>query len=160
MSGILRETIYPIGYDFTDEHCRAIADYLTTELNELFLTAVGANVVKTAIPFNNIFIPLSDFPVLKVYKTEEVAIDPLSNIFLTAFQISYALAYNTASKTSDLGAVVGKEIVRLLYVYSFRDGLQLDTTVPVTADYDELIDGSDAIYSYVNVSCKFLTSTC
>jgi hypothetical protein len=160
MSGILRETIYPVGFDFIDPHCKLLVEYLTTELNELLFNAVGTNVVKTPIPFNNIFIPLSDFPALKVYKTDEVAIDPLSNIFMTSFQISYILAYNTTQKTSDLGAIVGKEISRLLHVFSFREGLQLDTTSPVTIDYDELIDSSEAVYSYVNVSCKFLTSTC
>lgn len=157
VTGILRQELYPLGFSFVDPHCKLIAEYIGTELNELFLVSAQGNVVNTIKAFNDVFLPLTDYPVLKVYKLNESIVDPLSNIFRTNFNIVYSVAYNLSSKTTDLGAVIGKEIARLVHVLSFRDGLQLDHGSAVSVDYDEMIDLENAVYSYVTVNCTFLT---
>ena len=157
MTQILDRPNYPSGFDFIDIDCKRLGEYLANEVNETFSTALGYNIIKTLKPFNDIFIPLTDFPVLKVYKSSEQALDFLSNIADTQFTISYSLAYTQAAKTADLSVIVGRELVRLLKVYSFRGGLQLQQDVPITIEYDELIDSDNTVYTYATIKCNFLT---
>ena len=157
MTQILDRPTYPVGYDFIDDDCKNLGEYLANEVNETFAVALDGNAIKTFKPFNDIFIPITDFPVLKVYKSNETSLDFLSNIADTEFTISYSLAYTQASKTADVSVIVAKELVRLLKVYSFRNGMQLQHDVPITVQYDELIDTENTVYTYATIKCNFLT---
>jgi hypothetical protein len=154
---ILDVPVYPVGYDFIDDDCRELGEYLANEVNQTFADALGGNAIKTFKPFNDVFIPITDFPVLKVYKSKEVSLDFLSNIANTEFTISYSLAYTQSAKTADVGVIVAKELTRLLKVYSYRNGLQLDHDTPITVQYDELIDTENTVYTYATIKCNFLT---
>lgn len=155
---ILNISVYPQDFNFIDPDCAAISEYLFTEINELFYSAINDNIIKSYRPFNDNFVPLMDFPLLKVYKTSETSLDFLSNLFESTFKVSYALAYIQQPKVSDVTSIVAKEIAKLLKIYSFREGGQVSHNQNITIEYEDFIDPDNTIYTYATITFAMVTT--
>lgn len=149
---LLPEPNYDEEFDFVDKECKYIANYLYEGLNNIFYKALKTNVIKTVRYFNDPFIPLTDFPVLKVYKkgyTEDIYMTPQNS---TTFVISYALAYTQRSKIASIGSYVANEIVRLLKNASYNEQLQLDTDQNIQVEFEDFINPDNVVYKYTTVT--------
>lgn len=148
---LLDKPLYPQGMDFVDEDCKFIAEYLYAGLNDTFYNSLRTNIVKTVRYFNDLFIPVTDFPVLKVYKIaieDSIHLNPQA---VTKFNISYALAYTQRTKIASVGSYVADEIARLLKNASYSEMFQLDDASGIQTNFQDFISPENVIYKYVNV---------
>lgn len=154
---IIERPIYGTDFKFIDEDTKVIAEYLYNELNTTFQNSLLKNIVKTYRTFNDIFIPIADFPVLKVYKINEVDDINLAPYTSVDFTISYILAYTQKQKVADISSFVSNEIKRLLKNADLINLFQIDWTKGITTAYDTLIDPDNLVYKYTNINCTILT---
>jgi len=153
---LLERPIYDERFNFFDEDVKFIADYLFTELNITFYRALKGNIVKTIRYENDPFIPVVDFPVLKVYKNGYDDDATTSNDNSTKYTIAYALAYTKRNKLAGVGSYVADEIVRLLKTGSAEGKFQLDASVPISITFDDFINPENVIYKYTTITTNFL----
>jgi hypothetical protein len=149
--------IYKSTFKFVDRDCQAIGTYLYEEINTTFYPAIKGNIIKTARFENDPLIPITDFPVLKVYKSglvEETGISPQMS---TKFTIAYALAYTQRTKIASVGTYVAEEIFRLLKNGSMENRFQLDWSVPLQVVFEDFISPDNVIYKYTTVSANIYT---
>lgn len=154
---LLEAPSYPEGFDFVDADCKFIADYLYHRVNETFYPALKTDVIKTIRYFNDPFIPLKDFPVLKVYKTgyqEDIFLAPQTSY---QFTIAYALAYAPKNKISAIGSFVADEIVRLLKNGSYLNMFQLDDEKGIQVQYEDFINPENVIYKYATINVNIFS---
>lgn len=149
---------YPEDFDFIDEDCKTIANYLYEGLNNTFYRPLKSNVVKTVRYFNDPFIPLTDFPVLKVYKKsfrDEVEMSPQTSM---TFVIAYALAYTQRNKVASVGGYVADEIVRLLQNGSYLEYFQLDAAEGIQVEFEDFISPENVIYKYATITVNIFVT--
>ncbi len=149
---------YPQGFDFVDPDCRRIAVYLYEQVNQVF-SNTGVQMIKTFRTWNDIQIPIVDYPVLKVYASSESTLE--NNSYLsTQFTIAYGLAYTVKPKVGDVSRFVTKEIIRSLISAPLDEDnipFQVDWNAPISADYETLISPDNVIYRYSTVLCNIFT---
>jgi hypothetical protein len=152
--------IYPFGYKFIDKDCEFIANYIANEVNETFYDALRYNVIKSIRTFNDLFVPLTDFPVLKVYRSSET--NSFNEVEIsTKFKIIYALAFTQKTKVADISSFVGREIRRVLSTGSLDNLYQIDwgnsgeNTIDI--EYEDFIAPDNTVYKYVTVTCPIFT---
>lgn len=156
----LPRPVYPPNYAFIDEDCKAIAELLRDEINETFYDALRNNMVKSIRTFNDVYVPLGEFPVLKVYKENEKSGLNQPQIS-TTFKIVYALAFTNKNRVADVSSFVGKEIRRILTNASLNQFLQIDwgdsgeDTIDI--EYEDFISPDNTIYKYVTVTVPIFT---
>lgn len=160
---LIDKPIYPYQFDFIDPDCKFIAEYLYKEVNETFYSSLRSNIIKTYRTWNDIAIPLTDFPVLKVYTTDEEISenDPYTS---TGFNIVYALAFTSKPKVGDVSRFVTREIIRNLVNASILDVtdegqvlFQVDWSKQIRVDYETLVSPENTIYRYATISCSLFT---
>lgn len=145
---------YPVKFDFVDEDCKFLATYLYEQLNETFYNALKSNIVNSVRYENDLFIPVVDFPVLKVYKTAYEDSADIAPHISCKFNISYALAYTQRDKIASVGSYVAQEIRRLLKNGSMNDLFQLDWTQPIQVEFEDFINPENVVYKYANITCN------
>lgn len=149
--------VYPSDFTFVDEDCKFLAEYLTTRINNLFQDSAKGNVIKTYRTWNDIYIPLTDFPVLKVYKVSE-EFEENEDLISTAFKFVYILAFTQRPKVADISGFIGKAIVRQLSNGSMSsDDFQIDWRKGITTEYDTLINSDNVVYKYATISASVYT---
>lgn len=154
---LLPEPDYPEDFDWIDEDVKYIANYLYEGVNNTFFKALKTNIIKTVRYFNDPFIPLSDFPVLKVYKKnykEDIYTAPQTP---TIFVIAYALAYTNYSKLASIGTFVADEIVRLLKNGSYMEKFQLTDEDGIEVEFEDFINPENVIYKYTTITVGLYT---
>lgn len=157
MDHLIPKPIYPLNFNFQDEDSHYIANYLYVELNKTFKDAIKGNIVKTFRDFNDNFIPVIDFPVLKVYPTRENDTGDISPQISTTFIIAYAVAYTQRTKVSSVCRYVSKEIRRLLKNGSLEGKFQLDFSSPIDVEYEDFIAPDNVIYKYATLTVNIYT---
>jgi hypothetical protein len=148
---------YDINYNFIDNDCLTIADYLYNEINKTFLTPLGRNIVTTYRTFNDVYIPNVDFPVLKVYKVNEQDNFNIGQFTDVTINISYILAYTKKDKIADVSSYVATEIKRLLKNADLIGMFQVNWEKPINTTYETMIDPSQLIYKYTNITFNLYT---
>jgi hypothetical protein len=150
--------LFPTNFSFVDPDCKFLAERIYCDLNTTFQLALGGNIVRTLRTFNDNFIPLQEFPILKVYKDAEEELDLNSDILSTKFIISYALAFVQAPKIGDVSTFVSKEIRRILKNLSETDRIQIDWNSGLSIDYEDFIDPKNVVYKYTTIRVFIFTS--
>lgn len=145
-------------FEFIDRDCKYIAEEVYKEINATFRPAINEDVIKSYRTYNDNFIPLIDFPVLKVYKDAEAEIDANSDFLSTAMIASYALAFTQSPKVGDISTFVSKEIRRVLKNLSYDGRIQLDAGNGISIDYEDFIDPQSVIYKYATIRFSIFTS--
>jgi hypothetical protein len=152
----IEQESYPEGFDFIDPDCKAVGTLMYERVNALFYPALKSNVIKTLYLYNENFIPIVEYPVLKVYKTtdgDEASLKPYSS---TEFAIVYAMAFAQKQKTADISTFVGKEIKTLLKNASNICVFQLDNNRGITINYDTFVNSENVVFKYTTVTCGLL----
>lgn len=158
MSDILiPRPIYTNTFDFKDADTHFLATYLFTEVNKTFQEALGGDIIKTCRDFNDNFIPIVDFPVLKVYPTRENDSADIAPYISTQFTISYAVAYTQKPKIGSVCKLVAKEIRRLLKNASTECYFQVDYSSPIDIEYEDFISPDNVVYKYVTITVNIFT---
>lgn len=155
---LIPRPIYPIDFKFVDPDLLLIGGTLFSEVNATFNDVLGKNIIKTYRTFNDNFIPVIDFPILKVYKDQEREQDLNSDFLITDIVISYALAFTQPPKVGDVSTFVSKEIRRVLKNMSTDGTIQIDWEVGISVDYEDFIDPDNVIYKYTNIRFSMYTS--
>lgn len=156
----LSAPIYPEGFNFKDPDATNLAEYLYDGLNATFYESLRSNIVKSYRPFNDIYPPLSDFPLLKVYPTSETRFSELAKPAITQYVIDYIMAFPKLKSVPDVSRFVGKELVRLLQVGSYLEPqrFQLDTNTPLSLSYDQAVASENSMYQQATVF-RYVTVT-
>lgn len=154
---MIPKSIYPTNFDFRDEDTHYLATYLYEEVNNTFRPALKSNIIKTYRDFNDNFVPVVDFPVLKVYPTRETDTGDIAPQVITNFTIAYAIAYTQRPKVGSVCRFVAKEIRRLLKNGSEEDRFQLDFSTPIDIEYEDFIDPANVVYKYATLSASIYT---
>lgn len=152
---------FPASFDFIDQDCKTIAEHLTVNINETFKYALdGKDIIRTYRAYNDLAIPNTDYPCLKVYKVSEELFTPITSEMSTGFVISYILSFTQPPKVSDVSTFVAREIIRLITNAHLVDPpvFQVDTEKPIAVEYDTMIDPQRRIYKYTNVNCSIFTN--
>ena len=149
--------VYSNKSEIVDIDNKTIADYLFNEINTTFNSVFPNRVVKTCRYFNDITIPLTDFPVLKVYKKNELDTVLISPYYYVDMTVNYILAYTEEKNIANISTLVAKEIRRLLKNASVEGLFQLDENTDIYIEYNTLVNNSNIIYNYTNVNFKILT---
>lgn len=155
---LIPRPLIPEGFSFTDPDCKRIAETVYEEVNTTFYTSLNGKAITSYRTFNDNFIPLIDFPVLKVYKDGEQEYSSNADIMITSFVVSYALAFSQAPKVGDISTFISKEIRRVLKNMSFDTRLQLVEDAGITIDYEDFIDPQSVIYKYTTIRFSMYTS--
>lgn len=152
---ITQPIIVPISSS-SDVETEQFAAYLYQNLNRIFYNANKGDIVKTYRTFNDISIPLIDFPCLRVFKTNNIPYADYSYSNIFQYTVNYIIAFTSRQKTSDISAYVGREILRLLINSNFEDSfpLQLDFSFEPNVEYDTLISPNNTVYKYTNVTFR------
>jgi len=148
---VIPRPIYDSNFSFIDNDCLTIANYLFNEVNTTFLTPLGTNIITTYRTFNDIFIPNLDFPVLKVYKLNEVDNYNIAQYSDVTINVSYVLAYTQLTKLAYVSSYVAQEIKRLLKNADLCNLFQINWDKPVTTTYETMIDPNQLVYKYTNI---------
>lgn len=154
---LLPDPEYTEDFDFVDEDCKYIANYLYEGLNKTFYKPLKGNIVKTVRYFNDLFIPLTDFPVLKVYRRgykDGIATEPQTS---STFIIAFALAYTQKSKVSSINSYVADEIIRLLKNGSYLELFQLDETEGMQVEFEDFLSPENVVYKYTTITVNIFT---
>jgi hypothetical protein len=150
--------IYDNTFNFVDTDCGIIASYLFNEVNTTFLTAnQGKNIINTYRTFNDVIIPIADFPVLKVYKLNEQDNYNIGQFTDVSINVSYILAYTQKQKVADVSGYVAAEIKRLLKNADLNNLFQINWDKPVATTYETMIDPNQLIYKYTNTVFNIYT---
>lgn len=161
----LAAPVYPENFNFSDTASKTIAEYLFTGLNETFYNALRGNIVKSYRHFNDIYPPLTDFPLLKVYPTQESGYTEFSREAITQYTIDYIMAFPKLKSVPDVSVFVAKEIKRLLLAGSYGEPqvFQLDPNSRLNVSYDTAVASEGSMYNqatvfrYVTVNTGFYT---
>lgn len=147
---------YDESFKFIDSDCNSIADYLFNETNTTFYQCLRRNVIKTYRTFNDIYVPLIDFPVLKVYKqTEnENVYDPFIS---SSFVIAYGLAFTQKPTSGDVSTFVTQELRRNLKNGSILGKWQIDFSNGITTNYESFISNDNTVYRYATINLNIFT---
>ncbi|MGL5923678.1 hypothetical protein [Chroococcidiopsis sp.] len=152
---------FPNDFDFQDHDTSIVAKYLFNETNKTFenVTALpNRQIIKSYRTWNDIAIPLIDYPVLKVYAVSELVKDnqPFSATSLT---IAYGLAFTVKQKVPDVSRFVVKELVRNLSNAAFEDApkFQLDWTNGLRVTYETFLSPENTVYKYATIDAAIMT---
>jgi hypothetical protein len=156
LSNNLTTPTYPANFDFVDMDCKIIGDYLKDTVNAVFYEANNnANIINTVHYFNRTIIPVSEFPVLKVYKDSYAEFAQEAAPLSTKFTIEYILAYAQVPKIANVGVFVADELRRAL---KNVDQFQIDwSNGGISVEFNTVIGNDSLIYSYTTVSCNIFT---
>lgn len=149
---------YSSAADFIDKDIKIISEYLFNEVNTTFQPVLNKRIVKTVKPFNDVGMPLTDYPVLKIYRLSEQDTILIHPALYVDLNINYILAYTTDQKVADISSLVAKEIRRLLKNASILGMFQLDENTGINIEYDTMINPDNIVYKYTTVTCKILTT--
>jgi hypothetical protein len=156
---LIPRPLYPLNFDFVDPDLARLASTIYDEVNTTFRpTLNNQNIIKTYRTFNDNFIPIIDFPVLKVYKEAESELDLNSDILVTDIVISYALAFTQPPKVGDVSTFVSKDIRRILKNLSDCGKVQINWDRGISIDYEDFIDPENVIYKYTTIRTAIYTS--
>lgn len=148
---------YPEGFDFTDPDCKAVGTLMYDRINALFYPALKSNIIKTLYLYNENFIPIVEYPVLKVYKTTDGTEASLLPYSSTEMAIVYAIAFAQKQKTADISTFVGKEIKTLLKNASNICVFQVDAEKGINVTYDTFVNPENVIFKYTTITFGLLT---
>lgn len=137
-----------------DSELDYLGEYLIGKVNNSF--DEKEPVIKSFRNFNDIAIPLIDFPCLKIYRTRETIFSSYSSLIISELTLNYISSF-TGNKNviADLHENVAKEITRVLINASVDPSfnLQLDFSngYPTTS-FDTFINPSNTVYKYATVN--------
>lgn len=156
---LIPRPLYPTNFTFVDPDLARLAAIIYDEVNRTFRDVLdNQNIIKTYRTFNDNFIPIIDFPVLKVYKTAEEELDLNSDILVSDIVITYALAFTQHPKVGDVSTFVAKDIRRLLKNLSECGKVQINWEKGISIDYEDFIDPDNVIYKYTTIRTSIYTS--
>lgn len=156
---MISRPLFDTGFQFNDPDCDLLALEIYQEVNETFADVLGSEkAIKTYRAFNDNFVPLIDFPLLKVYKDAEQEVEANSELFITSIVVNYALAFTQEPKIGDVSTFVSKEIRRVIKNMSEAGKIQVDWSKSLTIDYEDFIDPKNIIYKYATLRFSIYTS--
>lgn len=111
-----------------DEYCRKLACFLRDYINEKYRETQEANtnlpeglIVRNIRNYDAVNVPLSEFPLLKVYRLRDRFKRASETTDPTDAAITYSVAYPDLDKLPDLLYWVGRQINLGLHSYQRRD---------------------------------------
>lgn len=151
------DPIFPPDFNFIDPDCKDIAMYLYEGVRETF-DPLHLEIIKTIRTFNDVQIPLVDYPVLKVYAESDSLYIPNTEIVSTKLVVAYGLAFTMKQKVADVSRIVSKELMRLLINASLDYfTFQVDNDQPITTRYETLISPENHVYRYSVIDVNVFT---
>jgi len=156
---LIPRPLYPVDFAFVDPDVARLAATIYDEVNTTFMPVLNdTKIIKTYRTFNDNFIPIIDFPVLKVYKESESELDLNSDILISDIVITYALAFTQPPKVGDVSTFVSKDIRRILKNLSECGKVQINWERGISIDYEDFIDPDNVIYKYTTIRTSIYTS--
>jgi hypothetical protein len=148
---------YPNDFKFIDPDCNMVATYLYDGVRDTF-DHLQIEIIKSIRSFNDVQIPLVDYPVLKVYAESDSLYMPNSELVSTNMKVAYGLAFTMKQKVADVSRIVSKELMRLLVNASLDEfHFQLNNDNTLTANYETLISPEQHIYRYSVIDVNVFT---
>lgn len=152
--------IFPADFKFIDNYAKRIAEYLYTEVNNTFRDVVGGNVIKTYRTYNDIDIPLTDLPCLKVYRLNQKGYFQHSEVGTSDYRLSY-ISRPVRKKVHELNVYITEEIIRLLITAPLEEYdnlyVSLSDTTPISVEFETLVDPENTVFEYSNINISVFT---
>jgi len=158
---IIQRPTFPTNFKFPDVDLETIASFIRDDVNLTFNNTLNSNKVIASFSCESSRrLSLGDkvYPLLKVYRTQELFYFPIGNVKNLDITIAYVLAYSPKEKGTSITTYVASDICRVLQNSSILDDIPFTVNIekPITVTYDNASD-SDIVYDYAKITCTILT---
>ena len=133
----------------TDQTVKTITDFVKQELNKKSQEVLNINLVNSVRYFDDPNVPLTDYPMLKVFRTTDLFF-PQSTKQTSQLTLRYCLSYEQMDQIAPLTAIISKLLNSILNDSFSKIQIEI-LSKPQRAEYRTLYsENLSAVYAFLN----------